>query len=405
MTTTLITSAEKKEIAGKIFNDCIQRLHSHLLGTTLPATFLCATLVFIGLYHWENHRGVLIAWYSAVLLLSIFRIGFWEWYRRDRDHPAFHLKLFIFGTLLSGLIWGFAGPILTPPHAVLPKVLIIIIIAGLNAGGCQTLKASRTANSLFMLSSIIPISIWALLQEEAIYTYLSFSLFGYLVFMLILAHKTYIQFVNSLQLQYENELLLKHLKEMNQELHQEIVEHEKAKNQLRYLAGHDFLTGIENRYSFDARFNTVLMSAKQQKTEFCLMYIDIDHFKSMNDNYGHDVGDEIIVTVAQQLKKNLHRQDNLARIGGDEFIVLLVAANLRKRVAEFSHEIHKVFETPLVLNGNSILISLSMGSSFFPADGDTKKILLKKADIALYRAKMLGRNRYEFYQDELKILE
>ncbi len=404
MAMTLISPADKKEINQRIFKDCVARLHSHLLGTTLPATLLCATLVFLGLYRWENHV-VMLSWYAAVLGLSVLRIGFWNWYHRDPYHPVLHLKIFIFGTLLSGLVWGIAGCALTSSDALLHKVFIIIIIAGLNAGGCQTLKASRAANTLFMLSSILPLALWTFLQDQPIYTYLSLALFGYLGFMLSLAHKTYFQFVKSLRLRYENELLLKRLKETNKELHQEIIEHEKSKKQLSYLVSHDFLTGVENRYSFDVRFEKVLIEAKQQQTRFCIMFIDIDHFKTINDNYGHDVGDDLMVKVANLLKENLHPGESLARVGGDEFIILLLAKDLNRRVEEFNHEIHKAFARPLRAGEHAIGISLSIGASFFPDDGTNQKILLKKADIALYRAKMLGRNRYEFYQDELKVLE
>ncbi len=404
MTTTLISLADQKEIAKKIFSDRVERLHSHLLVTSIPALVLCATAVFFGLDAQENKLRF-ISWYSATLVVCAARIVLLKWYQRDPAHPAFHLKLFIAGTALSGLIWGFAGTLLTPPDHFLSKVFIIIIIAGLNAGCSQTLQASRVANFSFTLTSILPLGLWIVLQDSAAYSYLSFAIFAYLVFILALANKSYTQFINSLQLQYENELLLKQLKRANTELQAEIVEHEKAKNQLRYFASHDFLTGLDNRFSFDVQFDKILASAEQQKTDFCVIFIDIDYFKAINDNYGHDMGDRILIEVSKQLQKNLGEQDCVARIGGDEFIVLLSGQALSKKVETFSQAIYKAFATPFMLNTHLIKISLSMGSSFFPTDGDNKKTLMKKADIALYHAKILGRSRYEFYKDELATLE
>lgn len=411
MTNKIITIDDHKEILRKIFYDRVKELHQHLLVTSLPAVALCATLVFLALYQTGN-KSLVLSWYLTTLLICLVRYGLLKWYEHDLKRPALHLKIFIAGTAISGLMWGFAGTVLTSPHNILNKVFIIIIIAGLNAGGCQTLKASRVANSLFILTSILPVAIWILLQDQVVYTYLSLSIFGYLGFMLFLAHKFYTQFINSLQLHYENEILLKQLilkhaqlKKTNKDLQDEFMEHEKAKDRLKYLASHDFLTGLDNRRSFDSQFARTLILSQIQKSEFCVMYIDVDYFKNINDNYGHDFGDHLLVEVAKKIKRALRTQDTLARIGGDEFVVLMADIKIKKIAEQFCQEIFAEFKNPFIINGHSVQISLSLGGSFFPVDGDNKKTLLKKADVALYQAKNMGRSQYIFYTQKTQILE
>lgn len=411
MANSIISQADKNEISKRIFCDRVKILHDYLLSTTLPALFLCSTLIFLGLYHSQN-KFLVLTWYLLTIAICILRIILLRWYKRDPGHNALHLKLFVLGATLSGIMWGFAGTLLVSQANILLKVFVIIIIAGLNAGGCQTLKASRAANFLFIITSILPLAISMLFLKQIIYTYLSLALFGYLVFMLSLANKSYKQFINSLQLHYENENLLKQLviqhsqlKKINQELNEEIVGHEKAKNQLRYMASHDFLTGVDNRLSFDTQFGKQLACAKSQTDELCVMFVDIDHFKKINDNYGHDIGDLALIEVSKLLKRNLREQDSLIRLGGDEFIILMSAKKAKKLAEEFCQRVSKAFANHLTLNGHTLFLSVSIGSSFFPENGDTKQILLKKADLALYRAKSSGRNRYEFYKEGIKVVE
>jgi len=218
--------------------------------------------------------------------------------------------------------------------------------------------------------------------------------------MLSLANKSYLQFISSLRLQYENALLMKQLQAMNSELHDEIREHEKAKNQLRYLATHDFLTALDNRYSFDVSFEKMLLAARSTHGQFCVLYADVDHFKQINDNYGHDQGDRILLEVAERLRKSLRPKDRIARVGGDEFIILLAGPEAKNAARHFVQQVQKAFEYPLQLDEQTLLLSVSFGGSLFPQDGHEKQVLLKKADLALYRAKFAGRNCAVFYGEK-----
>jgi signal transduction histidine kinase len=238
MPNILITSANQKTINEKILDDRVRILHSHLLKITIPALLLCATVIFGGIYNTEN-KIILISWYTATILISVIRIFLLKWYEHDPARHLFHLKLFVMGAVASAFIWGLAGTVLISSQDILHQVLIIIIIAGLGSGGSQTLQASKMANYSFMVISILPLGIWLLFHNEYVYMYLSLAVIVYLVYMLALAKKNYDSLINSLQLRYENELLLKQvlltnaqLKQSNLDLNNEIVAHKNAQNQL-----------------------------------------------------------------------------------------------------------------------------------------------------------------------------
>ena len=180
----------------------------------------------------------------------------------------------------------------------------------------------------------------------------------------------------------------------------EISEHIKTQEELDYLATHDNLTELPNRHHFQTLFNQALTRAQTKSGKFTVLFIDIDHFKSINDSYGHYTGDALLYQVSGRLKKNLRSNDTIARVGGDEFVILLEhMQDGDDFIDEFVNRLHRAFSTSFHLNKHTLTVTLSMGISVYPDDGESKNILLKKADIALYRAKDKGRNRTEFYEN------
>ena len=129
--------------------------------------------------------------------------------------------------------------------------------------------------------------------------------------------------------------------------------------------------------------------------------MDIDRFKVINDTYGHDVGDKLILYVGNKISETLRKSDTIARFGGDEFLLLLPDIKDRDDIEKIVKKIFDVFQKKVLIESKKISVTLSMGISIFPADGENTSSLLKAADTALYKVKGSGRNNYKFYEPEM----
>jgi len=164
---------------------------------------------------------------------------------------------------------------------------------------------------------------------------------------------------------------------------------------------HDPLTGLPNRLLFVQELDKRLEQARRENRSLAVIFVDLDKFKTINDSLGHDIGDEVLLTVTQLLKKTLGERGLLARFAGDEFTVIIDKMNSRDEVINLVNDIRQKMSRPLLLsNGSELLMTLSIGISFFPEHGKTTSTLLKNADLAMYDAKLGGRNRIKVYEEK-----
>ncbi len=184
----------------------------------------------------------------------------------------------------------------------------------------------------------------------------------------------------------------------------------KQKNQeedLWRIAHHDALTGLPNRQLLDQQLSHALQNASRNGTQLALMFIDLDNFKDINDSYGHDFGDQVLLHAVKILKENLREGDLLYRHGGDEF--LLVLENLKSKLDadKVARKVLHSFQLPVEFESQKVLIQFSVGISLFPHDGEDTQTLLKNADIAMYQAKSFGKNNICYFESELgqKVLQ
>lgn len=162
--------------------------------------------------------------------------------------------------------------------------------------------------------------------------------------------------------------------------------------ELRHVAQRDPLTGLPNRALFRDRLNQELARAKRQNGRFAMVFIDLDHFKPINDNFGHDVGDQVLRQVARQLHGSVRAADTVGRIGGDEFVVLLAQLSDSEPVLVLAEKLHQAVKQPFVVAGHEMSISCCIGVAVYPQDGADADALTKGADDAMYRAKEAGRD-------------
>ncbi len=167
------------------------------------------------------------------------------------------------------------------------------------------------------------------------------------------------------------------------------------------LAGQDALSGIPNRLLFTRVLDNAIGHAQRGGRGFALLYLDLDRFKSVNDTFGHDVGDKMIIAVAQRLQAKLRATDMVARFGGDEFAILQSGVGSPADCEVLAERLLATLREPFDLDGEEALIGCSIGISICPRDSSDREVLMRCADLALYNAKRAGRNRFAFFESAL----
>ncbi|MDQ1912351.1 sensor domain-containing diguanylate cyclase [Paenibacillus sp. GD4] len=167
--------------------------------------------------------------------------------------------------------------------------------------------------------------------------------------------------------------------------------------QLTKLAYYDALTGLPNRRLFQDRYSQLLLSSKRYGHRLGILYLDLDDFKQINDQYGHSYGDEFLRLVAARLHHSIRDPDTVCRVGGDEFVMLLQRFETKEDLGRIAVRVIEALNHPFELNGYTIRVTCSIGGASFPEDATDGEQLLRRADNAMYEAKKIGKNNYFLY--------
>jgi len=181
----------------------------------------------------------------------------------------------------------------------------------------------------------------------------------------------------------------------------DISERKATEEHISHLAHHDALTGLLNRYSLQGRLEQALATARREQRALAVMFIDMDHFKNINDILGHAVGDGLLVEVARRLRDSVRDSDVVARLGGDEFVLVLTEVDNATAAARVADKILRALGQPYRIEEEKLHITPSIGLAFYPDDGDDCEALMKHADTAMYHAKSQGRNNVQFFTAEM----
>lgn len=179
----------------------------------------------------------------------------------------------------------------------------------------------------------------------------------------------------------------------------DITERMQAQERLRHLAYHDALTGLQNRSAFHSRLRQAIAQAERRKQSLAVLFIDLDRFKEINDQLGHAVGDNLLQAIGERLLAGVRVADTVARLGGDEFAVILDGVGQRDDVERVAAKLLAALAAPVVVDGHTLQVTVSLGAAIFPDHAGDHTDLLKKADIAMYQAKRKGRNQLCVYSE------
>jgi len=175
---------------------------------------------------------------------------------------------------------------------------------------------------------------------------------------------------------------------------QDIDSQKKAEEELKYFAYHDVLTGLANRKQLEAAFEMALTYAQRHNTYIAILFLDLDNFKEINDQHGHEIGDLLLLEVAARLRATVRASDILVRLGGDEFVIALTELADKQQAISVAKKIIDAITVPMTLKEHKIQVTASIGISLYPEDAQELKTLLKHADKALYSVKAEGKNNF-----------
>ncbi|MES2048511.1 MAG: EAL domain-containing protein [Pseudomonadota bacterium] len=181
------------------------------------------------------------------------------------------------------------------------------------------------------------------------------------------------------------------------------IEGKRSEDKVMKLAHFDELTGLPNRFQYNQHLAKSLAHAERNKTQLAVIFLDLDRFKNINDTFGHDEGDNVLRNVAMRFKLCLRESDTIARVGGDEFILLVDQYSAPRDLADIADKLLIAAALPFDIRGQECQLSASIGIATFPTDGRDAQTLMKNADIAMYRAKNKGKDNYQFYASEMNV--
>lgn len=380
--------AYRHKIQEKVFSEQVNTLHTNLL-TSVPANFVCAFIVFFSLYHHSNST-MTVTWLMLVSLVSLFRLASLYYYRREVKSDKLFLTIFIVNTFLSALLWGAIASVYMPKDDLMHQMITIVVVAGVTAGGMQTLNANIKAALIYITTIIVPLGIWIFLQDNLTYSLLGLTLIAYFAFMVITSIRGYKLLETTLFLQYENQALIEKISISNAQL----VDYSKT---LYEQSIHDSLTGLFNRRYLDETLPRELQRIIREKQSLCVAMLDLDFFKSFNDTHGHAAGDAVLRFIGALLHETFRESDISCRFGGEEFLVVMVNTDIVSAQIRLERFCEIVRKEKVLFQGQYLpSMTVSIGVAEAPKHGIEVEEIIRAADKALYFAKKIGRNRIEF---------
>ena len=331
---------------------------------------------------------IIIAWLFVFISLNIVR--FFAVYKHKK-HPELteamvdkQLFQFRIGLIASGVLWGIASVLMYPHHALSHQMFFIFMLAGLSAGCVVSYSVDFVSAVTFVMLILLPMLVRLFFGEGEIAFAMTVSVLLYIAFMVVSIRHVNRNLLETISARYDAD------------------EREK---QIKQLAFYDALTNLPNRRLMHDRLNHALTLSARTGRGGALLFLDLDNFKMLNDTLGHDMGDLLLKQVANRLEACVRSSDTVARIGGDEFTVML--EDLSQDTAEaitqadvVTKQIIASLNMPYQLNAQQYHSTASIGIAMFGEDGSSHEELLKNADIAMYKAKNAGRNISRFFNTE-----
>ncbi len=424
------------ETSQQLDKFCAQYLFKSARAANISVIVASALTAF---YFYLQAGPVLIIWLILMTLTAATRIAISYLYFADRKQHFVKrsikqwIHIYTTSSLICGLCWASLIFFITQSDDPVNISMLYIVYFAIMAGAISALPVVFKAFYLYITPIFIAAlinSFFSLSHESLFMAAASIIYFSFIIttgrainnrymqnFYLHIENRGLIHDLHNEVAQKEkieqklinNQLSLeetvksrtRELNKTNDELLNEINERRRIEANLKHVAHHDALTNLPNRLLLDARLSHAIERAKRSKLQVAVVFIDLDHFKTINDSLGHAAGDELLVAISKRLLNCVREDDTIARLGGDEFIIIIEQVH---DIGDLDHLLKKIMKATsdkIVIKGHDIRSTASIGISIYPDDGDNAEQLMSNADAAMYYVKENGRQKYHFYTSEL----
>lgn len=384
----MITDASTAQTTStKVHSELLSILYRQSQYMLWAEAFAASLILFILWWPNTTNHFMLLAWYGYMMAVTFPRYFLANAYARRQPTDVSEInaweKLIMIMLFVSALGWSFIGSVLLPHNNVLNQALILFLLIGVAATANPFYSPIKKVYATFLVPTLLVTAIALLLRGTNLDLFLGIALMLFGILMLTTAIVSSNLISAALNLRFKNMELAENLMMSNKNL--------------EHMATHDTLTKLANRQYFTVMLSAALHQARIKNTRLCLMYMDVDKFKTINDTLGHDVGDELLIAIAARLKENFDLHGTVFRLGGDEFVVLLENIKELEIIPRLAESSRKLIAQPIPIGANTLHVTTSIGICIYPEDGTSEEALIKHADSAMYASKKSGGNCYRFY--------
>lgn len=363
----------------------------------LPTNFLANPLLaasVVAMYWSHAHRMVLVLFLAATVVLWTPAVLSWRRLRHrarpTRVSVGNERRAMLFSGM-AGALWAFAAAALFPAAGPAEQATLVLLLGGLCAGSVAFFSSSPAASMAFYLPFMLTLFVQALTFAPVGGSGVLPAAIGlFTAFALLFTRTSWHNFVETVRVLVDRDRLLNEAKESSVQL-------ELTLTRMQDLAMVDELTGLKNRRSFFDAIDSVIAASRRRGKPVSVAMLDVDHFKDVNDTYGHSVGDVVLREISKRIEDTLRQEQIVGRVGGDEFVVLLPDTTPQQALVAIER-VRKAIDdrTVEVTGAMPVHVSVCGGISSL-ADGMPVTLAIQQADKAMYRAKALGRNRVEVF--------
>jgi diguanylate cyclase (GGDEF)-like protein len=402
-----------------LLEDLVRRQPLLALINALMALLTAWVMVGPGSY------TITIGWLAILLAAQAGRVCLWNRLRGTRD-PNATARLgapLTIAAAATGLAWGSAGLLLGQHADPVAEMFVPFVLGGMAAGSIAALPAHPPAFFLFIWSALLPYALRQAITANPTAHAMAAATVLYALGLSAVGTQVYRTLRRAAELHLQNTSLARRLEEAKQGLEatvkqrtaellatnaalsHEIGERRRTEERVRHLLAHDPLTNLPNRLLLFDRLRQAVAASRRSGRKTAVLVFDLDRFKDINDGHGHPVGDRLLRELALRIRETVRATDTLARIGGDEFALVVPDLADAQLLHGMAQRLVEACRAPFALGESRLQISISVGAAFFPDHGDDLDGLLRAADTALYSAKTAGRDRLVVYSTALHAVQ
>ncbi len=381
----------KKHVAYKLQGEEVNALYANALVANISVIITVIIFFFIVKVSGSG-QVVAIIWTLSMIAFAVLRLLLYRvrLVAPDKYSSKDWLKAYTVLTGVMGCGWAASSfVVIFFDHTAYNSVLVCIMLFFVIMTAISVLSFIKAAFYAYIAppSLVLIIMPWVV---DYLPFYLGIGLPIWIGIVLITGNNLHNRMSQIFSLEFQNE-----------KLEDEIIKRIQVEEELSYLAHHDVLTNLPNRFLALDRLSQLINEACRDARQIAVLFLDLDDFKKINDTLGHDIGDKVLIEAAARLCSDVRSGDTVGRLGGDEFIILLGGLDKVADIHPIAENLLNHFIAPFVIENRELILTSSIGISIYPDDGDSSSQLLRNADSAMYHSKNLGRNTFSYFTEAM----